>query len=131
MSTGNNWCMSDEVLEEFIKQYINEQKSRENVFSCQGGEPTLLGLDFFRKVVRLEKKYAKGKQIENDLQTNGTLLNDEWCRFLKRHKFLVGLSIDGPDELHDKHRRDKGGRPTFKKVMRAVKLLHKHKRINN
>ena len=126
LSTGNNWRMSDETLEEFIRQYINEQTSREIIFSWQGGEPTLLGLDFFRKVVRLEKKYAKGKQIENDLQTNGTLLNEEWCRFLKKHKFLVGLSIDGPEELHDRHRRTKGGKPTFKKVLRAVKLLHKH-----
>jgi uncharacterized protein len=118
--------MSDEVLEEFIRQYINEQTCQEIIFSWQGGEPTLLGLEFFNKVVKLEKKYANGKKIENDLQTNGVLLNDEWYSFLKKNGFLVGLSIDGPEELHDKHRRDKGGRPTFQKVFKAAKLLHKH-----
>ena len=82
----------------------------------QGGEPTLMGLDFFKKVIELEKKHANGKQIENDLQTNGVLLNDKWCEFLKENNFLVGLSIDGPEELHDMHRRNKGGQPTFKKV---------------
>lgn len=126
LSTNNNWRMSDEVLDEFIRQYISEQTCHEVIFSWQGGEPTLLGLEFFNKVIKLEKKYANGKQIENDLQTNGVLLNDEWCRFLKKNNFLVGLSIDGPEELHDKHRRDKGGRPTFQKVFKAAKLLHKH-----
>lgn len=126
LSTRNNWRMSDEVLEEFIKQYINEQTCSEVVFSWQGGEPTLLGLDFFKKAVELEKKYANGKQIENDLQTNGILLNDEWCRFLKENNFLVGLSIDGPQDLHDKHRYDKGGKGTFNRVFEAAKLLQKH-----
>lgn len=126
LSTRNNWRMSDEVLEGFIKQYIEQQKYHEIVFSWQGGEPTLLGLDFFRKAVELEKQYANGKQIENDLQTNGVLLNDEWCTFLKENNFLVGLSIDGPQELHDKHRRDKSGKSTFQKVFAAAKLLKKH-----
>jgi uncharacterized protein len=118
--------MSDEILEEFIKQYIREQTSDEIIFSWQGGEPTLCGLDFFRKVVALERKYMAGKIIHNDLQTNGTLLDDEWCVFLKEHNFLVGLSIDGPRELHDRHRVTKGRNPTFDRVMRAVGLLKKH-----
>jgi uncharacterized protein len=118
--------MSDEILEEFIKQYIQEQTSDEIIFSWQGGEPTLCGLDFFRKVAALERKHMGWKVIQNDLQTNGTLLDDEWCVFLKEHNFLVGLSIDGPRELHDRHRVTKGGSPTFDRVMRAVDLLKKH-----
>ncbi len=97
------------------------------VFSWQGGEPTLLGLEFFRKVVELEQKYKKPNQrIENDLQTNGTLLNDEWGAFLKQHRFLVGLSIDGPKELHDQYRVTKDGKPTFDKVFAAAQMLHRH-----
>jgi len=126
LSTVNNWRMSGEVLEEFIRQYIQEQTSEEIIFSWQGGEPTLCGLDFFRKIVALERKYMGGRIIHNDLQTNGTLLDDAWCVFLKEHNFLVGLSIDGPRELHDMHRVTKGGKPTFDRVMHAVKLLKKH-----
>lgn len=119
--------MSDEVLERFIEQYIRGVTGSEVVFSWQGGEPTLLGLDFFRKVVALEKKYARPFQrIENDLQTNGTLINEEWCAFLKENRFLVGLSIDGPRELHDQYRVAKGGKPTFEKVFHAVKLLQRY-----
>jgi uncharacterized protein len=118
--------MSDEVLENFIKQYIQGQNADEIIFSWQGGEPTLLGLDFFEKVVAFERKYSNGKRIENDLQTNGVLLDDKWCEFLKRNGFLVGLSIDGPKELHDKYRVDKAGNPTFDKVLNAAKLLKKH-----
>lgn len=119
--------MSDEVLERFIEQYIAASPGPEVVFSWQGGEPTLLGLDFFRKVVALEKKHARpGQKIQNDLQTNGTLLNEEWCAFLKEHRFLVGLSIDGPRELHDHYRVTKGGRPTFDLVFAAAKLLQRH-----
>ena len=116
--------MSDEVLEQFIQQYIAGVTGGEVVFSWQGGEPTLRGLDFFRKVVAFEKKYAKpGQRIENDLQTNGTLLNEDWCAFLKENRFLVGLSIDGPREMHDQYRVTKGGKPTFDKVFNAAKLL--------
>jgi uncharacterized protein len=119
--------MSDETLEAFIRQYIEGVTGPEVVFSWQGGEPTLRGLDFFRRVVELEKKYAKpGQKIENDLQTNGTLLDDDWCRFLKEHRFLVGLSIDGPKEIHDAFRVAKDGSPTFDKVFAAAKLLKKH-----
>lgn len=119
--------IADELLGEYIRQYITGQDGEKIVFSWQGGEPTLLGLDFFRKVVELEKKYQPAHQrIENDLQTNGTLLTDEWCQFLRQNDFLVGLSIDGPKELHDQYRVTKGGQPTFDKVMGAVKLLRKH-----
>jgi len=120
--------MSKEVLEEFIKGYIDGVAGDEVVFSWQGGEPTLLGLDFFRTVVELEKKYAKpGQKIENDLQTNGTLITEEWCSFLKENRFLVGLSIDGPRELHDKYRVTKNNEPTFEKVFKAAKLLERYR----
>ena len=118
--------MSEETLDLFIRQYIEGTSGPQVVFSWQGGEPTLRGLDFYRRVVALQKKYAKPNQrVENDLQTNGVLLNEEWARFLKEHRFLVGLSIDGPRELHDAFRVNKGGAPTFDKVMAAAKLLRK------
>ena len=118
--------MSDTTLELFIRQYIEGVTSSEVVFSWQGGEPTLRGLDFFERVVALQKKYAKpGQRIENDLQTNGVLLNEKWVAFLQEHRFLVGLSIDGPRELHDRFRVNKGGAPTFDKVMAAANLLRK------
>ena len=118
--------MDDETLETFIRSYIDGVTGPEVVFSWQGGEPTLRGLDFFRHVVALQKKYAKSNQrIENDLQTNGVLINDDWAAFLKEHRFLVGLSIDGPRELHDKFRVNKGGAPTFDKVMAAAQRLQK------
>ena len=127
LETSNKWHMSDEVLESFIRQYIEGQNHDEIIFSWQGGEPTLLGLEFFEKVVALERRYRPpGKRIENDLQTNGILLHDEWCEFLKRNGFLVGLSIDGPKELHDKYRVDKAGNSTFDKVHNAARLLKKH-----
>jgi uncharacterized protein len=119
--------MSDEVLELFIKQYIQGVTGPEVVFTWQGGEPTLRGLDFFRKAVALQKQYAKpGQRIENDLQTNGTLLDEEWCIFLKENRFLVGLSIDGPREIHDRYRVTKNNKPTFDQVFSAAKLLAKH-----
>lgn len=119
--------MSDGILEDFIRQYIEGVTGEEVVFSWQGGEPTLLGLDFFRKVIALEKRFARpGLTIENDLQTNGVLLDEEWCRFLKEHRFLVGLSIDGPRELHDLCRVMKDGAPTFDRVMASARLLKKH-----
>ena len=119
-------AMSDDTLETFIRQYIDGVTAPEVVFSWQGGEPTLRGLDFYRRVVALQKKYKKsGQTIENDLQTNGVLLNAEWAAFLKEHRFLVGLSIDGPRPLHDAYRVNKGGAPTFDKVMAAAELLRK------
>jgi serine-type anaerobic sulfatase-maturating enzyme len=119
--------MSADVLERHIRQYIEAQTGDEVVFSWQGGEPTLLGLDFFRQVVALEAKYKKPFQrIENDLQTNGTLLDAEWAAFLKQNNFLVGLSCDGPKRLHDHYRVTRGGEPTHDKVMAAAGLLRKH-----
>ena len=121
------WRMSDDVLEKYVRQYIEAQPGPEVYFAWQGGEPTLLGVDFFRKAVALQKKFARGKMISNALQTNGTLLDDEWCRFLSKEKFLVGLSIDGPRELHDKYRVDKGQKPTFDRVMAGLELLKRHR----
>ena len=119
--------MTDETLERFIKQYLDGVAGEEVVFSWQGGEPMLLGLDFFRKAVAFQKKHARpGQRIGNDLQTNGTLLDEEWCEFLKAHRFLVGLSIDGPREIHDRLRVTKGGRPTFDSVLGAARLLQRH-----
>ncbi|HUI67068.1 MAG TPA: anaerobic sulfatase maturase [Nitrospirota bacterium] len=123
-----HWRMSDDVLEAFIRQYFEGQNHKEVVFSWQGGEPTLLGLDFFRKAVDLEKKYCPPHvRCENDLQTNGTNLDDTWCRFLRDENFLVGLSIDGPEYLHDVHRRDRSGKGSFDRVLRAARLLKKYK----
>ncbi|MBZ5722774.1 MAG: anaerobic sulfatase maturase [Acidobacteriia bacterium] len=127
LGTKSNFRISDEVLETHIRQYTEGQDGDEVVFTWQGGEPTLLGLSFYEKVVALQQKYKRpGQRIDNDLQTNGTLLDDDWCRFLRRSHFLVGLSIDGPEELHDAFRRSKGGQPTFKKIFAAAQLLHKH-----
>ena len=118
--------MDDDVLECFIRDYIASVTADEVVFSWQGGEPTLRGLGFFEKVVALQKKYRRpGQRIENDLQTNGTLLDEGWARFLKEHGFLVGLSIDGPREIHDHYRITKGGAPTFDQVFSAAKLLRR------
>ncbi len=123
-----SWSISDETLEVFIRQYFESQNFKEVVFSWQGGEPTLLGLDFFKKVVALQKKYCPPHvRCENDLQTNGTLLDNNWCKFLYEYNFLVGLSIDGPKHLHDLYRKDKSGQGSFDSVFRAVKLLKKYK----
>jgi uncharacterized protein len=125
---GTSFRMSDETLESYTRQYIQSQQVPEVNFGWQGGEPTLMGLDFFRKAVAYQQKYARpGMKIENTLQTNGTLLNDEWCRFFAKNRFLIGISLDGPREVHDVYRKDKGGAPTFDRVMRGVKLLRKHK----
>jgi uncharacterized protein len=122
----NDWKMSDEVLESYIRQYIESQSVPAISFAWQGGEPTLLGVEFFRRAVELQKKYANGKRIENTFQTNGVLLDDAWGEFLAANRFLVGLSIDGPRELHDCYRVDKGGQPSFDRVMRGIGYLKKH-----
>ncbi len=119
--------MADDVLENYIQQYIEQQSVPEVSFAWQGGEPTLLGVGYFRKIVELQQKHANGKKITNAIQTNGTLLNDEWCEFLAKHDFLVGLSIDGPPELHDAYRVDKRDRSTSGKVIRGLNYLKKHK----
>ncbi len=118
--------MSDEILERFVSDYIRSVTASEVVFSWQGGEPTLLGLGFFEKVVALQARHARpGQRIENDLQTNGTLLDDDWAKFLKQHRFLVGLSIDGPRDIHDYYRVTKHTEPTFDSVYAAAKVLQR------
>ena len=120
--------MSDALLEQFIRQYIEQQDAPVVQFVWQGGEPTLLGIDFFKKVLALQKKYLAGtqKQVENALQTNGTLLNDEWGAFLAENKFLVGISIDGPEACHDANRRSRNGDKTWHKVMAGIELLKRY-----
>ena len=119
--------MDLDTLENFIKSYIEGQNTAEVVFTWQGGEPTMLGLSYFEKVVELQNKYRPdGVVISNDLQTNGVLLNDKWCEFLKKHNWLVGLSIDGSEMLHNVYRVNKAGKGTFKQVMKAVDLLHEY-----
>jgi uncharacterized protein len=117
--------MTDEVLEAFVRSYIGAQSTSEVEFTWQGGEPTLMGLDFFRKAVILQRKYANGKTIRNTLQTNGTLLDEAWGEFLAREMFLVGLSLDGPRELNDIHRHDKRKRSSFDQTMRGMELLRR------
>jgi uncharacterized protein len=119
--------MSDEVLSRFITNYIKTQPTPVVEFVWQGGEPTLLGINFFKRVIELQKPFAPQKTITNSLQTNGTLLTDEWCDFLKRHNFMVGISLDGPKEVHDNYRRDHQGNGTFDLAIRGLKLLQKHK----
>lgn len=120
------WKMADDVLDSYVRQYIEAQNAPVASFAWQGGEPTLLGVDYFRRVVELERKCAGGKRIENALQTNGILLDDHWGEFLAENKFLVGLSIDGPRHLHDRYRVDKGGQPSFDRVVRGLGFLKKH-----
>ena len=123
---GNSSRMDDKTLELFIQQYIQTQTSSVINFVWQGGEPTLLGLDYFEKIIAFQNKYSAGKKIENALQTNGSLLRDEWCVFLKQRDFLVGISIDGPLQIHDYYRKTKKNKPTFAQVMHGIELLHKH-----
>ncbi|HVT81318.1 MAG TPA: anaerobic sulfatase maturase [Phycisphaerae bacterium] len=118
--------MKDQVLENYIRQYIAQQDAPEVHFAWQGGEPTLMGLDYFRRVVEFQQRHAGGKKVHNAIQTNGVLLTDEWCAFLRAHAFLVGLSIDGPAELHDGYRVDKAGRGTHAAMMAAWERLKQH-----
>lgn len=118
--------MDDAVLESFVRQYIASHPGDHVTFAWQGGEPTLLGVDYYRRVIRLQQKYAGGKTIENAFQTNGVLLDDKWCELFKEGDFLVGLSIDGPEDLHDAYRLNKRGGGSFKLVMRGLNFLKKH-----
>jgi uncharacterized protein len=124
--TQNNWSMPDNVLERFISQYIAAQQRDTVSFTWQGGEPTLAGLPFFEKVVALQQKYANGKSIENALQTNAVLIDAPWAEFLARHDFLVGVSLDGPPELHNAYRTFKGGRGSFDAVLHGLRMLQQH-----
>lgn len=118
----------DGLLEFYIQQYIHAQPAPEVNFAWQGGEPTLMGLEFFRKAIAYQKKHRRpGTVIQNSLQTNGILLDAEWGQFLKEHGFLVGVSLDGPQPLHDAYRVDRGGRPTHARVMRGIEVLKRHK----
>jgi uncharacterized protein len=122
----DKYHMSDKVLELFIASYILGQTDRSILFTWHGGEPIMRGMDFFNKVLELQKKYGAGKTIENSLQTNGTLLTDDWCKFFKDNHFLIGLSIDGTEHCHDHYRTYKDRKPSFVKTMKGVELLIKH-----
>jgi uncharacterized protein len=124
---GSKFRMSDDVLEQYIRQLIESHQMNEVNIAWQGGEPTLMGLDFYQRAITLVEKYRRpGMRFLHTMQTNGTLLDDEWAAFFKEHNFLMGISLDGPRELHDVYRVDKGGQPTFDKVMRGLRLLQKH-----
>jgi uncharacterized protein len=123
----SDFRMSDETMEVYIRQTIEGHGGPEVTIAWQGGEPTLMGLDFFKRAVAVEKKYARpGQRIENSFQTNGILIDEEWCGFFHDNNFLIGLSLDGPRELHDAYRHDKGGHPVFDQVERAARLMEKH-----
>jgi uncharacterized protein len=125
---GGNFRMSDEVLENYVRQLIESHRSDKVTVAWQGGEPTLMGVDFYRRAIELQEKYRRpGMTFENTLQTNGTLLNDEWCEFFRENDFLIGISIDGTRELHDAHRMDRTGAATFDRVMKGLRLLQKHR----
>jgi uncharacterized protein len=119
--------MNDQLLEDFTRQYLEANEIPVVTFTWQGGEPTLMGLDFFRKAVAFQKKYSGGKKIENSFQTNGTRLNDEWCTFFTDNNFLVGISIDGEEHNHDRYRKTVSGGSTFRMVMNGIELLHRYK----
>ena len=119
--------MSDEMLEQFTREYIEAQTMPQVLFTWHGGEPLMRSIDFYKKALALQKKYAHGKQIDNVIQTNGTLLTDEWCEFFAKNHWLVGISIDGPQEYHDHYRVTPAGKPSWEKVMQGIQLLKKHR----
>jgi uncharacterized protein len=123
----NDFKLHEPLLERYIQQFIEQQEVPVVTFTWQGGEPTLLGIDYFLKVVELKKKYIVGKKIENAFQTNGTRLNDDWCKFLADNDILVGISIDGAEHNHNHYRKTASGGPTFRMVMRGIELLQKNK----
>jgi uncharacterized protein len=124
---GSRFRMADELLEEYVRQLIEAHQTPEVTIAWQGGEPTLMGLEFFQRSIEHAQKYARpGMTIQHTIQTNGTLINDEFAAFFKEHHFLVGISLDGPREMHDAYRQDKGGAPTFDKVLRGLSFLKKH-----
>ncbi len=125
-SSTRRYVMDDDTLERFTRDYINAQTMAEILFTWHGGEPLMRPLSFYKKALEFQKKYGGGHLIDNSIQTNGTLLTDEWCRFFKENNWLVGLSIDGPQDFHDKYRRTRQGGPSFRKVMHGIELLNKH-----
>ena len=124
--TAQRHLMSDEMLEQFTREYIEAQAMNQVLFTWHGGEPLLRSIDFYRKALSLQQKYAGGRRIDNVIQTNGTLLTDEWCEFFAQNHWLVGISIDGPQPDHDHYRLTAAGKPSWKKVMQGIKLLKKH-----
>lgn len=124
--TAQRHLMSDEMLEQFTREYIEAQTMNQVLFTWHGGEPLLRSIDFYRKALSLQQKYAGGRCIDNIIQTNGTLLTDEWCEFFAQNHWLVGISIDGPQPYHDHYRLTAAGKPSWKKVMQGIKLLKKH-----
>lgn len=118
--------MTDELLDKFIKEYINSQTTPDVLFIWHGGETLLRPVSFYQKAIELQRRHAKGRVITNSIQTNGTLLTDEWCKFFKQNNWLVGISIDGPKEFHDAYRCDKSGHPSFDQVMSGINLLNKY-----
>ena len=124
---SNHHLMSDEMLEQFTREYIEAQTMPQVLFTWHGGEPLMRSIDFYKKALALQKKYAHGKQIDNVIQTNGTLLTDEWCEFFAQNHWLVGISIDGPQEYHDHYRVTPAGKPSWEKVMQGISLLKKHR----
>ena len=124
---GNEkFIMSDELLEKFTEQYILSQTQPEILFTWHGGEALMRPISFYKHALELQRKYGRGRHIENCIQTNGTMLTDEWCRFFKENNWLVGVSIDGPQEFHDEYRKNRQGLPSFRKVMKGIELLNKH-----
>ena len=124
--TAQRHLMSDEMLEQFTREYIEAQTMNQVLFTWHGGEPLLRSIDFYRKALSLQQKYAGDRRIDNVIQTNGTLLTDEWCEFFAQNHWLVGISIDGPQPDHDHYRLTAAGKPSWKKVMQGIKLLKKH-----
>jgi len=125
---AESYRMPDDLLEDYIVRHIEACPRPTILFSWHGGEPTVLGVDYFRRIVALQRKHRpSGREILNGIQTNGTLLDEEWCRFLAAERFYVGLSLDGPKELHDRYRVAKGNRPTHKRVMQSLRLLQRHR----
>lgn len=124
--TAQRHLMSDEMLEQFTREYIEAQTMNQVLFTWHGGEPLLRSIDFYRKALSLQQKYAGGRRIDNVIQTNGTLLTDEWCEFFAQNHWLVGISIDGPQPYHDHYRLTAAGKPSWQKVMQGIKLLKKH-----
>ena len=124
--TAQRHLMSDEMLEQFTREYIEAQTMSQVLFTWHGGEPLLRSIDFYRKALSLQQKYAGGRRIDNVIQTNGTLLTDEWCEFFAKNHWLVGISIDGPQPYHDHYRLTAAGKPSWQKVMQGIKLLKKH-----
>ena len=124
--TAQRHLMSDEMLEQFTREYIEAQTMNQVLFTWHGGEPLLRSIDFYRKALSLQQKYAGGRRIDNVIQTNGTLLTDEWCEFFAQNHWLVGISIDGPQPDHDHYRLTAAGKTSWKKVMQGIKLLKKH-----